>query len=91
MERWKQQMHKLSFNLDVNDRHLSNVRFVDDMSMLAISKDSEIHIFEILMLQRIKHNIILITKNIEVVYDFDHIVLHDGSDINEILIFECYR
>ena len=78
MERWEQQIHDLGIGLDVNDRHLSNLRFADDILLLATSKDDAICMLEILTLELAEIGLILNTKKTKVlttqVHDFDHIV-----------------
>ena len=95
MERWEQQIHDLGIGLDVNDRHLSNLRFADDILLLATSKDDAICMLEILTLELAEIGFILNTKKTKVlttqVHDFDHIVLHDGSHIDVTADFECHR
>ena len=94
MERWEQQIHDLGIGLDVNDCHLCNLRFVDDMLVLAISSDDAICMLEILTLELTDVGLILITKKTKMLttqaHYFDHIVLHNGSHIHVIADFECH-
>ena len=95
MGRWEQQIHDLGIGLDVNDRHLSNLRFADDILLLATSKDDAICMLEILTLELTEIGLILNAKETKVLttqaHDFDHIVLRDGSHFDVIADFECHR
>ena len=86
MERWEHQIHDLGIGLDVNDRHLPNLRFADDILLLATSSDDAICMLEILTFEFTEIGLILYTKKTKVLttqmYDFDHIVLHDDVIAN---------
>ena len=95
MERWEHQIHQLGIGLNINEYHLSNLRFADDILLLATSKDDVVCMLEILTLELGEIGLILNTKKTKVltteVHDFNHIVLHDGSRIDVIPDFDCHR
>ena len=67
MERWEQPIRDLGIGLDVNDRHLSNLRFADDILLLATSKDYAICILEILNLELAESHMSVISAKLDVI------------------------
>ena len=79
----------------MNDRHISNLCFADDILLLATSNGDAICMLEILILELLQIYFILNTKKAKdlttQVHDFHYIVLHHVSYIDDIADFECHR
>ena len=86
MERWETQIHQLGIGLHINDHHLSNLRFADDILLLATNRDDAIAMLEILILELKDIGLILNPNKTKILttiwHDFDYINLHDGTRID---------
>ena len=95
MQRWEEQIRRLGIGLNIHDSHLCNLRFADDILLLATNRDDAVYMLEILILELKEIGLILNPSKTQFLttelHDFDHIILHDGSRIGVINDHKCYK
>ena len=95
MQRWEEQIRRLGIGLNIHDSHLCNLRFADDILLLATNCDDAVCMLEILILELKEIGLILNPSKTQFLttelHDFDHIILHDGSRIGVINDHQCHK
>ena len=88
MQKWQDQIRQLGIGLNIHDQHLSNLRFADDILLLATSQDDAICMLEILVLELEEIGLILNSNKTKMLttelHDHDFVFLQNGSKIHTI-------
>ena len=95
MERWESQILDLGMGLNVNNRHLSNLRFADDILLLAASQTDVIAMLEILFLELQDIGLILNANKMKilmtVLHNHSYVFLQDGSRIEVVEDYHSHK
>jgi len=88
MQKLQDQIRQLGIGLNIHDQHLSNLRFADDILLLATSQDDAICMLEILVLELEEIGLILNPNKTKMLttelHDHDFVFLQNGSKIDVI-------